>query len=82
MNTRVKKEKRGSCMIYNEEVKDLLITLDKSYQKADEETFHAALARLETLIPTVDPLTLEGINSFLTDLGSWTIDSVKILNFN
>jgi hypothetical protein len=82
MNTKVEKEETAGYMIYNEEIKDLLIDLDKSYQSADMDSFNTALAKIETLIPSVDSITLDSISRFLSDLGSWKIDAVKKLTFN
>jgi hypothetical protein len=82
MDKRVEAEEKAGYMIYNEKVKNLLIALDKYYQDADEERFNAALSQLETLIPTLDPITLESINAFLNDLGRWKIESVRTLTFN
>jgi hypothetical protein len=82
MEKRVEAEEKAGYMIYNEKVKNLLIALDKFYQDADEERFSAALLQLETLIPTLDPITLESINTFLNDLGRWKIESVRTLTFN
>jgi hypothetical protein len=79
---RADKEEKAGYMIYNCEVKDLLIALDKSYQDADEASFNAALGKLEILIPNVDPVTLDGINAFLNDISNWKIDSVRKLTFN